>query len=146
MTFTGTAGEARVELAGLVSPAVVPSLSDGDLDKALLQSRLKDSEGRLPDDEGWSGTWSISYAAYLVSRLRAVRAMSQDQIKRFTSEGSTFEREPVSWSRVADAFLADAASEAGLSSGGITVYGIEPTTCRPVPIFPHLTGVVTNAD
>ena len=125
-------------------------MSEADLDAALALSLIKDDAGRAPGDQGYVETWSIYWAASLVSEVRAIRAMSQDQLEDFSAEGLRMKIKPADWNGVAAYFRGRAIGElqlgAGLSADGYGVIEIDRAVAPSAGPWPWLQGAITNAD
>ena len=149
MIITGTTAEVRGKLADLVRPSTAPTLTDDQLDQALLESRVKDSTGRWTDDPAYVPSYELYWAAALVTDLRVIATMGQDQITDFSSEGSSFSRQAASWPDLARKFRQMAEHDHGMVSG-LEVIEVSrqrrPSVTGTDRVFPHLSGVVTNAD
>jgi hypothetical protein len=133
----------RDKLKELIDWSASPALSQELVDELLEQSRVRDSEGRRPGEQGYVETYSLNWAAYLVAQRKALIVSQSSTITRFTSEGSTVERTAVDWTAVAQTFARDAAAAAGVVSSGVHVYEVNPLQVAPVR-FPHLQGAQTN--
>lgn len=122
-------------LKRITSADTAPVLTVDDIDLALGQSRVVDSDGRAPTDPGYVDTWNLAYAAALLFELKATLASSTDVggLQSFTSEGSTFTRRD---GTTRDGWLALARQWRTRAAGngtGITVINIEDPTPGPWP-------------
>lgn len=111
--YTGEMEGARTLLSGLVAPSTSPELSDEDLNRAILAGKVRDSENRWITHENYVPTYNLYWAAGQCALTRSIRELSSSHLKRFSSEGSTFERESVNWTKVAAEFQRLAAAEQG---------------------------------
>jgi len=143
-----TQDEAKAALVLLVDPTVAPVLSDADLDEALAKSQVKDATGTVPGTGGYEPTWSLYWAAMLVSQTRAIRAMSQAQLEDFSAEGLRMKIRPADWTAVADRYRTLALAERGVATANTGLSVIEVSRDAPLATsrWPWLTGAQTNAN
>lgn len=120
-----TRDDARSALAGLVSATSTPTLSDAELDVALDAARVVDADGLGPVDDGYTDTFDLDYAAAEAFDLKAVKAASTAQVRKFSAEGATFERDLPDFAGLAATYRAR--SSAGASTG-IGVIELDPQT------------------
>ena len=91
--------EALQQLTGMVDPAMVPVLSEQDLEACLALSVIPDGVGRLPDHPGWQPGWDLDWAAAETCVLRHLRSAvlsANGQVTQIESEGSRFTITPSS--------------------------------------------------
>lgn len=120
--------EALQWLTETVKATTPPVLDQAALDAALDASRVVDSDGRAPVDDGYVETFDLNYAAAEAFEAKAVAALAGDTggLESFTSEGSAFKRRPGTGY---DGFMALAASFRAKSTAGggsISVISLEP--------------------
>lgn len=120
-----TREEARDALRELAAATTAPTLSDAELDVALTASRLVDSEGRPPSDPDYvEENWDLNYAAAACYDLKAAKLMGSGRIKKFSSEGSTFEKDAPDFAGLAEWYRDQ--STVGGSGNGVVFVPIEP--------------------
>lgn len=116
-----------------IQPGTAPALSPGAVDAALDMSRVVDSEGRAPVDDGYVDTFNVYYAAALMLEQKAGRAIVSKVggVQSFSSEGSSVTRTEGS---TATDFRSLAAYYRGLAfpSGPVQVIDLGPAL-GPVP-------------
>lgn len=66
-------------------------LTPEDWDMAAESAVTIDTDGRLPGDPDWVPTYEPYWLAAVAVDMLAIRGLGEAGIKRFTSEGSTFE-------------------------------------------------------
>lgn len=116
-----TREEARDALRELAAATTAPTLSDAELDVALTAARLVDSEGRPPSDPDYvEENWDLYYAAAACYDLKSAKLMGSGRIKKFSSEGSTFEKDAPDFAGLAD-WYRDQSTVAGSGNGVVFV-------------------------
>lgn len=120
-----TREEARDALRELAAATTAPTLSDAELDVALTASRLVDDAGRAPSDPDFvEENWDLFYAAAECYELKAVKLMGTGRIKKFSSEGSSFEKDAPDFDGLA-AWYRDKSTVGG-DVAGVEFVAIEP--------------------
>lgn len=131
VTTDKTAAIAWLEEA--VQPGTAPTLSPEATEAALDMSKVVDSEGRAPVDDGYVPTFNVNYAAALLLEQKAGRVVVSKVggVASFTSEGSSVTKTQGS---TAVEFRDLAAYYRGLAfpSGPVTVIDLGPAL-GPVP-------------
>lgn len=79
-------------LSAMVAKDSVPTLDDIQVSELLLMARRPDSDGLLPSDENWTGTYDLNAAASEGWRWKAAKVAGNFG---FSSDGQTFNREQV---------------------------------------------------
>ena len=97
-----TIEEARAQLADMVDADATPALTEADLNTALAMSRIADPDGRPPADPDWVPTWDLYWAAAETAIIRARKQNRNPGVRKFTSEGATFEKDRTDWLAEAD--------------------------------------------
>lgn len=118
-----TREEAREALREMAAATTAPTLTDAELDVALTAARKPDDEGRPPSDPDFvEENWDLFYAAAECYELKAVKMLGTGRIKKFSSEGSSFEKEGPDFDAIAD-WYRDKSTAGG--SGSVTIVEIE---------------------
>ena len=126
-----TRAEATEWLTRIVSTGTPPVLTAEDISRAIDASRVVDSEGRAPVDDGYVETISADHAAALLFDLKATLATVSKVagVASFTSEGSSVTR--TAGVTAAD-FQALAAQYRAKLAPGVSVIDLGPAL-GPVP-------------
>lgn len=85
-------GTAQDRLESMVAKDDVPTLSDLQIYELLNLARRPDSDGLLPSDENWTGTYDLNAAAAEGWRWKAAKVAGKFG---FSSDGQTFNREQI---------------------------------------------------
>lgn len=132
MTFTSEE-ELRAWLGATAAVDVAPALTPGQVQDAIDQSRVVDSDGRAPVDPGWVPTWNGYYVAALLMDMKAAQAVvtKTARVESFSSEGSSVTRSEGS---TAAEFrdLARQFRDLAFPSGPVSVIDLGPSI-GPVP-------------
>ncbi|GAA2184951.1 hypothetical protein GCM10009785_34850 [Brooklawnia cerclae] len=108
------------EKAESILGADISAMIGGD-DPGLVADRaaIRDSNGYMPDDDGWIPTYDPFLLAAELADLLGLRAQGHDGILSFTSEGSTFRKRAADFFGMAAAIRAKSSKPGGV--GIITV-------------------------
>ncbi|QXT62751.1 hypothetical protein [Tessaracoccus palaemonis] len=87
----------------LVGDHAASLLTDDDLDRAVDQAAVADTNGRLPEDPDWEPTYEPYWAAAEAVTALAIRATTTPTLTEFTAEGATFKRRTPDWWAAAEA-------------------------------------------
>lgn len=79
-------------LSSMVAKVSDPVLDDLEVSDLLSFARRPDSDGLLPDDANWTGTYDLNAAAAEGWRWKAAKAAGQFA---FSSDGQTFNRNQI---------------------------------------------------
>lgn len=80
---------ARARLESMVAAASVPTLDEAEITELLALARRSDTDGFLPDDDGWTGTYDLNAAAAEGWRWKAGKVAGKFS---FGTDGQNFNR------------------------------------------------------